>query len=272
MHARFTMSRPVLALLILIWAAPPAAAQLTREQQAEFLRTARIVDSAPIGKGVTRPWRLTLSDGKLTHDAAFQSVDERSGVQTFGKGRRPELNFTDSWRFNIAAAELAVLLGIPDMVPVSVERFWNGKRGALTWWVDDVLMDEEERRKNNVSPPDAEAWNRQDLKMRVFTQLAYDTDRNQGNIIITKDWRIVMIDFTRAFRAWRRLPNPIHILRRCDRSLLEGMRRLTRDDIERTMRDHLTTFEINALLARRDIIVEHFDGLVAKMGEEKVLY
>jgi hypothetical protein len=28
-------------------------------------------------RGVTRSWRLTLSDGALTHDAAFQAVDER---------------------------------------------------------------------------------------------------------------------------------------------------------------------------------------------------
>jgi hypothetical protein len=30
-----------------------------------------------MGKGVTSPWRLTLSDGTLTHDAAFQAVDGR---------------------------------------------------------------------------------------------------------------------------------------------------------------------------------------------------
>ncbi|MEE8146343.1 MAG: hypothetical protein V3T24_01965, partial [Longimicrobiales bacterium] len=50
---------------------------LTKEQMRQFLLTAEIVDSAPIGTGVTRPWRLTLSDGTITHAAAFQSVDER---------------------------------------------------------------------------------------------------------------------------------------------------------------------------------------------------
>ena len=40
---------------------------LSKEQMRQFLLTAEIVDSAPIGTGVTRPWRRTLSDGTITH-------------------------------------------------------------------------------------------------------------------------------------------------------------------------------------------------------------
>jgi len=36
--------------------------------------------------------------------------------------------------------------------------------------------------------------------MRVFSQLVYDTDRNLGNVLISEDWHLWMIDFTRAFR------------------------------------------------------------------------
>jgi hypothetical protein len=257
-----------------IFALPvPAAAQLTREQQAEFLQGAKIVKSVPIGKGVTHPYRLTLSDGAVTHDAAFQSVDESRAVSMHtGRDRMPELNFKDSWRFNVAAPRLAEMLGIGGMIPVSVERTWNGKKGALTWWVDDVLMDEAERRKTNTEAPDTEEWNRQSLRMRVFTQLVHDTDRNQGNILITKDWRIVMIDFTRAFRPWDKTPSPLTILRKCDRRLLDGMRSLTKANVEKAMGFHLSPFEIDGLLARRDAIVKHFDALVTRLGEDAVLY
>lgn len=256
-------------------------APLSRQEQAEFLKTARVVSSVPIGKGVTKPQRLTLTNGTVTHDAAFQSVDQRREVSTrTGRGGKPELNFRDSWRYNVAAPRLAELIGIGDMVPVSVERTWRGQTGALTWWVDDVLMDDEARRKTNAEPPDREAWYRQQNRMYVFTELVYDTDRNQGNILITKDpagpdgagWRLVMIDFTRAFRTWKETRSPLNVLRRCDRVLLDAMRRLTEPAVREAVGEYLTEFEVETLLARRDLIVKHFDGLVATLGEERVLY
>ena len=262
-----------LCLLTLGLTAAPAAAQLTREQQAAFLRTAKVVAFRQTSKGVTLPWRLTLTDGTLTHDAHFQSIDQQRQISMgTGRGRTNEVGFMDSYRFNIAAPKVAELLGIGDMVPVSVERTWNGKTGAYTWWVDDVLMDEEERRKSGAEPPDADEWHRQNLRMRVFTQLVYDTDRNQGNVLITKDWRLVMIDFTRAFRGWKTLPSPLTILRRCDRHMLAAMRGLTKPAVQAAVGHAMTTFEIDGLLARRDVIVKHFDGLIAQMGESAVLY
>jgi hypothetical protein len=269
------LTRAIAACLVLVvcCGSGAAAQTLSRQEQAEFLRTARIVKAQEIGKGVTRPFRLTLTNGTITHDAAFQSVDERRQVSMrTGRGQTPELNFTDSWRFNVAAPRVAELLGIGDMVPVSVERAWDGKKGALTWWVDDVLMDEEERRKTNTEAPDTDAWNHQLLRMRVFTQLVYDTDRNQGNIIITKDWRIVMIDFTRAFRGWDTTPSPMTILRRCDRKLLAAMKGLTKPAVQQAVGSYLMFYEINALLDRRDLIVKHFESLIAQLGEERVLY
>ena len=277
---RFSFLLLPLTLSLCASDASAQALSLSREQQAEFLRTARIVSSAPIGKGVTKPFRLTLTDGTLTHDAAFQSVDERRQTSRTGRGGAIELNFTDSWKYNIAAPRVADLLGIGDMIPVSVERSWNGTRGALTWWVDDILMDDQERRETNAQPPDVDAWNHQQQRMRVFTELVHDTDRNQGNILIVKDpttplgadWRLVMIDFTRAFRPWKKTPNPLPILRRCDRNLLAAMRRLTKPAVQAAVGDYLTGFEVDGLLARRDIILKHFDALIAKVGETSVLY
>jgi hypothetical protein len=250
----------------------PAAAQSAADEQAAFLSTAEIVNAAPIGKGVTKPVRLTLSDGAMTHDAAFQSVNEERKMSRTGRAGALELKFVDSWRFNIAAHRIATLLGIGEMVPVAVERRWNGKQGALTWWVDDVLMDEEERRRTGAEPPDREDWTRQQLRMRVFTQLAYDTDRNQGNILITRDWRVIMIDFTRAFRSWDKLAEPLTTLRRCDRALLAAMRGLSKEQVRKAAGPYLTVFEVNGLMARRDILVNHFDALIARVGEPHVLY
>jgi hypothetical protein len=261
------------ALFVVPLSATAAGAQsLGPEAQAEFLRGARIVGASPIGKGVTHPFRLTLTDGTVTHDAAFQSINQQRKMSRTGRDGKYELNFVDSWRFNVAAHRIASLLGIGSMVPVSVERQWNGKKGALTWWVDDVQMDDEARRKGGIEPPDRDDWSRQQLRMRVFTQLVFDTDRNQGNLLITRDWRLVMIDFTRAFRSWHELPQPLTILRRCDRTLLAGMRALTKQSLRTAADQYLSPFEVDALLARRDILVAHFDALVAQLGEASVLY
>ena len=37
-----------------------------------------------------------------------------------------EINFVDSYKYNIAAYGIAELLGLDDMMPVYVERKWNG--------------------------------------------------------------------------------------------------------------------------------------------------
>ena len=241
---------------------------LSKEQMRQFLLTAEIVDSAPIGTGVTRPWRLTLSDGTITHAAAFQSVDERDMHQRLG--RRVELMFVDSYHYNIAAFGLAELLGLDDMMPVTVERRWNGKRGALSWWLGET-WDDSRRLKERVFPPDSQAWSEQWHRMAVFAELVYDTDRNQGNILYTEGWKLWMIDFSRAFRIWGELRRPERITR-CDRQLLERLRQLTEEDVERQIGQHLTAGEISALMERRDKLVAHVEQLIAQKGEHIVLY
>jgi hypothetical protein len=242
---------------------------LAKEDVRRFLLTAEVIKSEEIGKGLTHPWRLTLSDGNLTHDASFQDVNIRTQEAGFAGGGR-ELNFADSYHFNIAAYELASLLGIDDMVPITVERLWQGKKGSLSWWVD-VKMDEQERLEKGLLPPDTHAWNRQMYRMFVFSQLIYDTDRNVQNILISGDWRIWLIDFTRAFRTVRKIQDE-NVLSKCERALLDRLRGLVRDDVARAVGNHLTKWEIDALMARRDKIVSRFDALVTQKGEGEVLY
>src|SRR5574341_21409 len=95
---------PLLGALVSV-AVPAGQTSPTSQEIAHFLRTAPVIDSRPIGKGSTRPMRLTLSDGETTHDAAFQSVDERAPIKEL-EGR-PEIRFADSYHFNIAASALA---------------------------------------------------------------------------------------------------------------------------------------------------------------------
>jgi hypothetical protein len=52
---------------------------------------------------------------------------------------------------------------------------WQGNTGSLSWWLP-VKMDEVERHKQKLTAPDADAWNNQMYKVRVFNQLVGDTD------------------------------------------------------------------------------------------------
>jgi hypothetical protein len=242
---------------------------LTRQQMEEFLRTAKIIETKRTTVGITGSLRAKMSDGLSTHDAHIQAIDEsKASYQT---ERGTELNFRDSWKYNIAAYRLDKLLDL-NMIPVSIERSVPGVgRAAVTWWVDDVLMDEVTRHKKKIEPPDQLDWNRQMYIVRVFDQLIYNTDRNLQNLLMTKDWRLWMIDHTRAFRQQKGLKDKANLVQ-CDRRLLDAMKRLDREALERECKSYLSAPEINGMLSRRDAIVKFFEDQVARKGEKAVLY
>ena len=253
-------------------AAAPAP-QLTVEQMKDFLKNARVIRTRTTNKGVTAPKRVTLSDGVITHDAVFQAVDEKKMVASLSGGGRSattELNFVDSYRYNLAAYELAALLGLGHMMPVHVERRWSGATGSMSWFVD-TMMDESDRLKKKIQPPNPNDWNHQMYRMRVFTALVRDTDRNLTNVLITPEWKVVMIDFTRGFRLQPELMYNKD-LAKMDRALMAKLESLDRAEVKKAVGDWLTNGEIDAMMKRRDLLVGHFRKLIAELGEDKVLY
>lgn len=265
------LASPTLSYAQAVAAAP--APELSVEQIKTFLKEAKVIRTRGTDKGVTAPKRLTLSDGAVTHDAVFQAIDERKMVETLGGGGRQtttELNFVDSYKYNIAAYEISRLLDLDQMMPVYVERRWNGQIGSISWFVP-TLMDESDRLKKKIRPPKPTDWNNQMYRMRVFSSLVRDTDRNLTNVLISPEWKVVMIDFTRGFRLQHELQH-LKDLNKIDRRLLAKLESLTRDSVRAVSKDLLTNSEVDALMARRDLLVAHYKKLVATLGEEKVLY
>ena len=242
---------------------PVAAPSLTQEEMEAFLLKAKISHRRDAGSGVTNSSRITLSDGRLTHDAHLQAVDIARPV--FQAGKASEVNFKDTYRYNIAGYRLARLVGL-DNVPMSVERIIEGKVAAVTWWVDDVMMDEGARLKKKAMSPDPQRFAKQIQVMKIWDELIQNKDRNAGNLIWTSDWSMWLIDHTRAFRLGKELVAP-NDLTRCERRLLEGMRALTAESLAKAVGDSLTKNEQEAVIARRDLIVKHFDDRLAKLGE-----
>ena len=243
--------------------------ELSAEQKREFLLNAEVIKARQLDEGITRSYRLTLSDGEITHDAHFQSINERRSYKELSRG--PEINFVDSYLYNIAAYELAKLIGLDEMLPVTVERNWRREMGAMAWWIPS-RMNEGERIKKKIRPPDIVAWNNSMHKIRVFTELIYDTDRNNaGNILIGNDWELYIIDFTRAFRLYHNLRKPQNLVR-CSRGLLQKLRELDAEVLEAKLGKYLNNMELEGIMKRRDKIVDHFEKLIAERGEYRVLY
>ncbi len=245
--------------------------KLSEEQMKEFLLNAKVIKFKNTSKGITAPFQLTLSDGTLTHDAAFQKVNEYKATQEFPDGHR-EMNFKDSYKYDIAAYELAKMLGLSAMMPVTVERKWRGDTGAISWWLP-VKMDEATRLKKKIEPPDPDAWNKQMYKKRIFAELVYDTDPNLTNVLIAEDWRMWFIDLTRGFRTFKEIRDTRNIIEsKCERHLLENLRKLDRNEVALKTKGYLTKDEVDGVMARRDKIVKIYEDLIAKKGENEVLY
>jgi hypothetical protein len=248
---------------------------LSDEQQEQFLLKAKVLKAREINKGITGSKRATLSDGQLTHDAQIQNVDISKFVFTPDRGQT-ELNFRDSYRFNIAAYKLSRLLGL-DNVPVSVERRAERDPAAVTWWIDDVSMDEQERLKHIKLKTVPAEWKPNRTAgyihvMRVFDELISNNDRNLGNQLWSSNGKLWMIDHTRAFRFNTTLKTP-RLLERCDRTLLAGMRKLSEESITAAVGKTLSKDEIQSMLARRDLLVKHFEERITARGSDAtVLY
>ena len=272
MPRRFPAS---LAAVLVLWLGVPAPAHaqdpapaLSAAEMEAFLLEAELTDVRDAGAGVTGSQRATASDGRLTHDVHIQSVDI-SRSRFVARGARVELNFRDSYLYNIAAYRLAVLLGI-DNVPMSVLRRVGGRPAAVTWWVDDVAMTEGERVDQRAMGPDPARTSRQFYTQYVFDELIQNRDRNQGNTLWTTDWKMWLIDHTRAFRQDVELTSPERLLR-IDRALLDNLRNLTPDALDAALGDVLSRGERSSVMRRRDLLLQHFDDRIARFGERGVV-
>ena len=258
--------------LILFAAAPVLllaqnAQKPTDEQIEQFLKTAKIAKIKNLSVGITSSRRATLDDGTIQHDVHVQSIDEHKAK--FEGERGTEMNFVDTWMYNVAAYRLGRLLGIADMIPMSVERKIEGKSCAVTWWIDNSMM-ESERIKKQTKSPNPDSWNQEMYVVRVFDQLIYNMDRNLTNLLIDPEWHIWMIDHTRAFRLYDAIKEKKNLVQ-CDRKLLARLRTLNKEELN-TIKPYLTDGEIKGLLGRSKKIVQFFDDEVKQKGEDAILY
>ncbi|HSA96458.1 MAG TPA: hypothetical protein VLJ16_10420 [Acidobacteriota bacterium] len=234
----------------------------------EFLRTAEVVGQKQLSgaEAVTNPWVLTLKLGDVTHRGLWKNVEGRP------KG------YLEGWRYEIAACRIDRLLGL-NMVPPTVERRFRGDRGSCQYWTDDaVSLRDKNKRKEKVPPAKVFDWNRATYLQRFFDNLIANEDRNEGDILITQDWRMILIDHSRTFRLWKKLlftaksPEGPKLMSSLPRAIVEKAKALTAESVRAAVGDYLTEAEIEAMLFRRDLILKEIDTLIKLNGEASTLY
>jgi len=233
----------------------------------EFLKTAEPVSETHLSGGINFPRKVVLVKDGLKVNAVFRDVNEDKDKPTFGGGRN-EIGFTDSYIYEPAAYEMGLMLGL-DNVPPAALRKLHYKSGSIQIFVNGT--DEKKLLDKHVEMPKDQMWMKQVQMMNVFDALIYNVDRNRGNILITPDWRLWMIDHTRAFRKLPTLQEPVTITM-CERGVYQKLKALDEKEVRQRMKPYLSSFEIDGLIARRKLLVDLLDKLIAEKGENQVLY
>lgn len=228
-----------------------------------FLRTAPVVAETDIGVGVNRSQKLTLEKDGLRVHGIFREVDLRR--RNHRVGSRYFFQFADSYLFECAAYELATMLGL-DGVPPAVLRTIQGRKGSLQIWLEDAVDEEE----SDFNPPNPSLWVQQIWTMNWFDNLVFNVDRNKSNLLVDADYRLWLIDHTRAFQVANKLLD--NRIVRVNREVFERLVAMSDDELRTALGPFLTDAEMASLLRRRTFLIEHVEALVAERGEEVVLY
>jgi len=246
-----------------------------RAEMEAFLETADIVRFEPVGEGVTKPYRLYLKKGDFETRAFWKNP---SGLMA---------GFWEGWQYEIAAYRLDKLLGL-DMVPVAVEREFQGKKGALSLWAENKFSLLKVAEQGIPIPGGASARvEKAKWLTRAWDSLIGNEDRTQQNILYTKDWRTILIDHSRAFRSTKAFTERLMygadgikkgddgralLFRRVPRGFYDKVKGLTAGSVRAAVGDTLTDAEIVSLLTRRDLLIQEIDAQIRQQGVANVLY
>ena len=246
--------------------------KVKRDFWEDFLKTAKIVDKKQISgkEAVTSPWKLTL---------------EKEGAKSYGLWKNPkgrQKGYLEGWKWEIAAYRLDKLLDI-NMVPPTVERRFRGNRGSLQLWINAEMSAKDKFEKKIPVPEEKlDEWNKMLYIKYTFDNLIANEDRHMGNILIESEWRCVAIDHSRSFRISKRFVEKLiytkdhkagpMVMKQIPRRLYDQIEKLDFQNVREAVGEYLNDKEINAVLFRRDLILQEINSRIQIFGEDAVLY
>ncbi|MDW7761484.1 MAG: hypothetical protein SCM96_12740 [Acidobacteriota bacterium] len=273
MIKRFIVS----GIVVFFLSAIPASVipQFTPEELAQrakiedILLKGEILHWKEVGIGVTKPLRMHVRLGDREISGIWK--DPSAGDSDFHEG----------WRHEIAAYRLDDHLGV-GMIPPTVERRFRMRKGSFQYWVEGLTTKRALNSEDREIPEDRQdACDRRQRLANAFDCLIANIDRTQENIAYTADWRVILLDHSRAFRTHNFYVDqlvygdkgmsrkPIAPL---PRNFVERLRGLDAKTIRTSVGKYLNPKEIQAVLKRRDLILDELDELIRKHGEDAVFY
>jgi len=144
-------------------------------------------------------------------------------------------------------------------------------------------MDMKRKMREKIQTPPNKVFsiNRAIYLQRAFDNLIANKDRHTGNILITKDWRLILIDHSRSFGTAEESISELiftekrespGIMRSLPRAFVEKLKALNFGLVAEVVDDYLTDEEIETVLQRRNLMLDEIARLIEKYGEENVLY
>ena len=248
----------------------------TAEEVEEFLKTARIVSKERIGGKEDKPFKVLLEKDGVRAHAVFRDLRSSKGTALYmstsieSPGKELFSNFDDDGFFEISAYRLGKLLGLSN-IPPTVPRKVAETEGSIQLWIEEASS-ERKRLQQDLQPPNLQLWSGQVDTMRLFDHLIYNRDRHDGNVLIDPSWRLWMIDHTRSFPEQETLMSFRAPIRRCEVNLWERLQQLDLDSVTKAVAPFVGPAEVEAILKRRDLIVEIINEQVSKEGQDRVFF
>ncbi|MBU4494993.1 MAG: hypothetical protein KJ874_06795 [Acidobacteria bacterium] len=253
-------------------------AQFTSEEVTEFEKWEKFLEEAEVTESkqmqgrtaVTSPWVITLEKDGITQKALWKNPSGRMG------------GFIEGWEWEIAAYRLSKYLHL-NMVPPTVERRFKGDRGSCQYWVEGYrsLMEILEKQEKKPSYKII-WWNRSLYLQRAFDSLIANEDRHQNQYLVSDDWRMILIDHSRAFRQGGRYNKRLMYgkdgikgneeFKQLPMIFVEKLKGLDEETLKAVVGEYLKPKEIEAVLIRKDLILKEIDDQIKAIGEDKFYY
>jgi hypothetical protein len=239
----------------------------------DFLVNSRIIHAEQpwsTAEAATSPWLLTLEKDGVTKKAIWKNVSGRLN------------GFSENWKWEVAAYRLDKFLCLY-MVPPTVEKRFQGERGSCQLFIDGCKS-LKKIYKDKIPIPlyRSTDWQRAFFLRRAFDNLIANDDRHQNQYLITEDFRVLLIDHSRSFGTSKKYRSDLiydedyrdgpRCMEQLPRYFVSRLESLDFDKMRTVVGNYLNDKEIEAVLIRRDLMIDWLNRRCAQLGEDAVFY
>ena len=153
---------------------------------------------------------------------------------------------------------MSKLLKFP-VIPAVVDREIDEMMGSLHLFLEDCFSLNHQQRRG-LEPVDPQKFSDALADLAVLENLLF-CERNPEDVYIQEsDWKIWRVDFSEAFAPFAELLSE-ETITRCSKELFQNLQRLEASEMKKVLEPHLSDEEIQALLQRKELVLEKIKQL-----------